>query len=89
MSRKTKLTSRELFDWANKYARNSEAAGRGTEYPTLRMAARRYGRGQEAIAELVDEGAEEGYLGLAVGISTAAGHGLFESRGDCLIEAYA
>lgn len=40
------------------------------------------------MEELLDEGTDEGYLGLAVGISTAAGHGHYDSRGDCLVEAY-
>ncbi len=88
MPRKSELTPKDLFDWANEYARESEAAGRGTEYPTLRMATRRYGVSQREVEELLDEGTDEGYLGLAVGVSTTAGHGLFDVRGDCLVEAY-
>lgn len=40
MPRKKELTPDELFEWADGYARSSEAAGHGTKYPTLRMAAR-------------------------------------------------
>lgn len=88
MPRKKELTPKDLFDWANEYARASEAAGHGTRYPTLRMAARRYGTSQERIEELLEEGTDEGYLGLVVGIRTASGVGVFETRGECLVEAY-
>lgn len=88
MPRKKELTPKDLFEWANKYARSSEAAGHGTRYPTLRMAARRYGMSQARIEEILDEGTEEGYLGLAVGIRTTSGTGAHETRGECLVEAY-
>lgn len=89
MPRKTDLTPKEIFDWASEYARRSEASGGGTKYPTLRMACRRYGLSQEAVEEILDEGTDDGYLGLAVGASNANGVGLFDNRGDCLVEAYA
>jgi hypothetical protein len=89
MPRKKDLTPKDLFEWASGYARSSEASGFGTKYPTLRMAARRYGRSQAEIEELLDEGTEEGYLGLAVGVRTASGTGTIDVRGDCLVEAYA
>jgi hypothetical protein len=88
MPRKKELTPKDLFDWADEYARSSEARGNGTRYPTLRMAARRYGTSQARIEELLEEGTDEGYLGLAVGIRTASGVGAFETRGECLVEAY-
>jgi hypothetical protein len=88
MPRKKELTPGDLFDWANEYARSSESAGRGTRYPTLRMAARRYGTSQARIEELLEEGTDEGYLGLAVGVRTASGVGSYEVRGECLVEAY-
>ena len=88
MPRKKELTPEELFDWANEYARRSEASGRGTRYPTLRMATRRYGVSQARIEELLDEGTDSGYLGLATGVRTTSGVGNIEPRGDCLVEAY-
>lgn len=88
MPRKRELTPKDLFDWANEYARSSEAAGRGTKYPTLRMAARRYGTSQPRIEELLEEGTDEGYLGLAVGVKSSSRAMYFETRGDCLVEAY-
>ncbi len=88
MSRRKELSPEDLFEWASEYARSSETAGRGTNYPTLRMASRRYGISQERIEELLDEGTTRGYLGLAVGIRTHSGTGVFKTRGECLIEAY-
>ncbi len=88
MPRKMELTPEELFNWANEYARKSEAAGGGTRYPTLRMATRRYGVSQARIEELLDEGTDLGYLGLAVGVRTTSGVGTIEPRDECLVEAY-
>lgn len=36
------MTPDELFNYADRFARRSEAEGKGTQYPTFRQAAKRF-----------------------------------------------
>lgn len=78
----------EVFDWADTYTRERVAADRSTIYPTLAMAARKWGVTIEEIDEVIDEGTQKGYLGVGVALGNAVGHYTFKYRGECLVEAY-
>ena len=83
---------RALFDYARRYADRAEQTGRGTEFPTVRMAAKRFRCTQQAIVDAVEGGVwpsdDVEYFGLAVGIQAGGGYGVFDSVGDYEIEAY-
>jgi hypothetical protein len=83
------ISAQALFDFASDYARRSEAADKGTQYPTLRVVARRFRVTHDQIEDACNEwDSKEGYLGIAVGFRTGAGWGSYANRGDCLVEAY-
>jgi hypothetical protein len=83
-----------IFNYARRFADKAERSGRGTEFPTIRQAARRFRCPQQAVMEVVEcadasciPGAE--YFGLAVGVQISGGgcRG-YDSEGDYQIEAY-
>lgn len=79
----------QLFRYADRYARRHEKAGMGTQYPTVRRAAKRFRVPQSVIVEAVEGAYIEGvYFGLvtAVGIS-GVGHADLDG-GDQQVEAY-
>ena len=83
------MTQEQLFRYADRYARRNERAGKGTKYPTVRQAAKRFRTTQANVVETV-EGAyiENVYFELAVAIGIpGVGHAALEG-GDQLIEAY-
>jgi hypothetical protein len=83
-------TAQQVFDYADRFARRRERAGKGTQYPTLRDAARRFRCRIGDIEDAVESSDfEDGYLGIAValGIPGVGSRG-FDCRGDCLVEAY-
>jgi hypothetical protein len=82
------MNSKELFDYANQFARASEVSGNGTTYPTVREAAKRLGVTHSEIEEIAAGYCSEGYLGIAVGFRTGSGYGSYRLRGDRLVEAY-
>jgi hypothetical protein len=84
-----KVTAQKVFDYADRYARQHEKVGRGTQYPTVRQAARRFKVPQSVIVDIV-EGADikDAYFGIAVALGiSGVGHYALEG-GDQLIEAY-
>ena len=77
------LTSDAVFSYAYAYARRAESAGRGTQYPTVAQAARRF---RVLQAEIVD--AVESYDGREY-MALATFHTEEETPiGEHLIEAY-
>lgn len=86
---KTTLTPERLFDYANKYARESEVLGNGTEYPTVRQACQKFRVRQSEIVDLVESYSGEHYFALGVGVMIQ-GVGVAEhSRlGENVLEAY-
>ena len=52
-----KVTAQQVFDYADRYARRHENTGKGTQYPTVRQAARRFKVKQATIRRIV-EGSE-------------------------------
>lgn len=82
------MSPTELFDYADKIARAAETRNQGTNYPTVRQAAKHFRVTQVAIEDACDDFQGEGYLGLIVGIQTNDGLGTYASRGDCQVEAY-
>ena len=87
--RKNYVSPDALFAYANRYARRAETAGRGTEYPTFRRAAKRFGVPLDAIEQACEEYDGTGYMRPAVAMGQP-GHGYFllETRGAYLVEAY-
>jgi hypothetical protein len=84
-----KPTAEQIFNYADRYARRREAVGKGTQYPTVREAAKRFRVPQNVIVDTV-EGAdiEDAYFGLAVAMGIP-GAGFWELHGgEQLIEAY-
>ena len=79
-----------VFSYARRFADRSEAAGRGTQFPTVRMAAKRFRCRQQDILSAVEASSfSGGYLGLAVGTQiSGGGHAEFDSPADYEIEAY-
>jgi hypothetical protein len=82
------MTPLELFDYADRFARAAENADKGTQYPTVRDAAKRFRVTQGAIEEACYDYQGSGYLGLIVGFKTYAGRGEYATKGACQVEAY-
>lgn len=83
-----KLTSKDVYDYVTKLTGSVAVPGRGTAYPKLREVCRHFGARQDVIEELIEEGTDEGYLGLAVAMGNSSGIYEIDRRGDCLVEAY-
>lgn len=79
----------QIFDYASRHTTQSEEAGQGSSFPTVRMAARRFNVQQQAIVEACEDYFAQGYLRIATGLSSSQGYAEFHSCGDGLIEAYA
>lgn len=81
----------DLWRWARAYAKEHEDAGRGTQYPTLREATKRFRCTLDDIENVIGDDLGEGdrYLGIAVAVGIpGAGMADIEPRGAQLIEAY-
>lgn len=79
----------DLFKYADRFARRSERAGKGTEYPTLRQCARRFKCSHEDIVLSVEDGpSHAGYLGIVAGVRAHDGIAEYEGL-DRQVEAYA
>lgn len=85
------MTPEELFGYADRFARRSEEAEKGTKYPTFRQVAKRFKVTYDEIETVIDDYQGDGYLGMAVGMQVGGMGGgtyRFESRGQYLVEAY-
>ena len=84
------MTAQELFNWARKYAKRHEDIGRGTQYPTMREATKRFHCTLDDIENIIDDDIEpeDSYLGLGVAWRVGNGVADIEHRGDYVIEAY-
>ena len=82
------LTPKALFTYADRFATRHEKAGRGTVYPTLRQAARRFRTTVAEVEEAVDSGDVGGYLGIAVAIGIPGVGYADLPRGEWMVEAY-
>ena len=87
------MTYEGLFRYARRYADRKEAAGMGSQFPTVRQAAKRFGVPQAAVLMAMEchdaseiPGAD--YFQLAVGILTGGGHAAFDDPADFQLEAY-
>jgi len=81
----------DLWRWARAYAKKHEDAGRGTQYPTMREATKRFRCTLDDIENVMgdDLGEEDRYLGIAVAVGVhGVGYANIETRGEQLIEAY-
>ncbi len=83
-----KLTPKDVFDYVVSLTSKERSAGTGTRYPKLSAVCRHFGTRQDIIEELVEEGTDEGYLGLVVGYSNGSGRYEIDRKGDYLVEAY-
>lgn len=83
----TRLTADALFAYANCFARAREREGNGTEYPTVRSAARHFKVSQEAIRSAIDDYSGPGYMGEAVGARYGNRIGLYH-KDSHRVEAY-
>lgn len=82
-----------LYAYARKFADRAERSGRGTQFPTVRLAAKRFRCKQADILMSVEDGAGlgsvPGYFGISVGRQIAGvGHASHDREGDYEIEAY-
>jgi hypothetical protein len=83
----------DLWRWARGYAKRHEDTGKGTQYPTMREATKRFRCTLDDIENVIgdDLGEEDRYLGIATAVRAGGmGGGVaeIEARGDYLIEAY-
>ena len=60
------MTAAGLYRWANRYRHRNEAAGQGTQYPTVRQAMRRFRVTQQQVLDVVAD-----KHGLAMGLVAA------------------
>ena len=86
------LTNQNLFDYASKFAARSEKKGHGTQYPTVRQAAKYFRTTNKAICNAVEDSNlrdANAYFGLAPAIRVP-GKGNYElkNQGEWIIEAY-
>lgn len=82
----TTVDPNALFRYADRFARRAEAKGRGTQYPMLRQAARRFYCTYDDLEAACSAYDGAGYLGIAVAMRTNSGYWEIEPRQ--LIEAY-
>jgi hypothetical protein len=82
------VTTDELFDYANKYARRKEALGAGTRYPTFRQVRRKFRVTNEQIEEVCASYCGQGYMGVGSGIRSGAGWAPINEASDWVVEAY-
>lgn len=88
------MEATKLFNYARNYADKAERTGRGTQFPTVRQAAKRFKVPQDDILDVVEcaevsliPGADYFALAVAVGIS-GVGHRGYDSPADYQLEAY-
>lgn len=84
----TSLTPQALFDFADQFARRKESTGKGTNYPTFRQAAKRFGVTLDEVEQACLDWQGDGYMQPAVGMGGQHGCFKFENKGDWLVEAY-
>lgn len=81
-----------LFDYAVAYRRRAESNGRGSQFPTIRQAARRFSMKQGDVLSLAEAGDDISgcdYFGVAVGVGIAgSGWAEHDRIGDYVIEAW-
>lgn len=81
----------KLFKYAENFAAKAEKAGRGTQWPTFRQAAKRMKCTYDELEQLVSDYDGDGYMGVAVGCQVGGMGGgtyRYESRGQYAVEAY-
>jgi hypothetical protein len=79
----------ELFAYATAFCRRNEAKDGGSDYPTLRQAANRFGVRQVDIESACDDfDSSKGYMQIAVAVGGNGGYAEYKTRGDCKVEAY-
>ena len=83
-----RLTPKDVFDYVVSLTSKERGSGTGTRYPKLSEVCRHFGTRQDVIEELVEEGTDEGYLGLAVGFSNGSAYYEIKKKSDYLVEAY-
>jgi hypothetical protein len=83
------MTPEQLFEYAIQHARQAEADGKGTQYPTFQDVAKRFRVNHEAIEQACDDFDQaNGYMKPAVGVRCGSAVGVFEHKGQWLVEAY-
>lgn len=92
-ARQPVLSATALWEWARRHAKRHEDAGRGTQYPTMRAATKRFRCSMDDIESVTGDdvqGQKDYYLGIAtaIGIPGGGGIGNIEPRGEQLVEAY-
>jgi hypothetical protein len=81
----------KLFKYAENFASRAEKAGRGTQWPTYRQAARAMRCTYDELEQLIEDYHGAGYMGTAVGCQVGGlGGGVYtyEVRGEYRVEAY-
>lgn len=82
------MTPEELFIYADRFARRAEKAGKGTQYPTFRQAAKRFRVKISDIEDACNDWCGEEYMRAIVAFRVGGGVGCIESKGDYQVEAY-
>ena len=83
------MTPEELYGYASRFELRAIKAGRGSEWPTFRQVAKRFGVTYDDIEEAASGDVGGRYLGIAVAVGISeVGYREFDCRGDWLVEAY-
>lgn len=86
--RKPELTPQTLFDYAVKFADEAEKMDRYPQFPTFRQAAAYFRVRIGVIEETIEEWCGDGYMKAAVGFRCGSGYGVYDHKGEYLVEAY-
>ena len=82
------MTPEQLFAYADRFARRSGTAGKGTQYPTYRQITKRFKVKHDDIEEAIEDYQGDGYLGSVVGYRVGGGMYAISVRGQRKVEAY-
>ena len=83
------MTRERLFKYANDYRIRAEKSGRGSDYPTVRRAARSLGYPQSMILQVAEDAKDWGLcLDIAIGIQGNGAYGLYETEADYQLETW-
>lgn len=93
MKKMNSMTPANLYAYAYKVAKRSEARGEGTQYPTFRQVAKRFKVKYDDIEDAVSDGQGRNdcgeYFGVGIGVAiSGCGYRQHDTRGEYEVEAY-
>lgn len=83
-----RITPEKLFAYATKFCKRAENAGRGSQFPTFRQAAKHFRVSVKQVNDACQDWTGSGYMSAVVGFRTGSGISTIESQKDYQVEAY-